>query len=94
MASALAMEGGRSSRMRLGTAAAHKAIVPILGVPLLERNLNALIARAPERRTRSRQIVKCAGADQSGLRLTLTSNAKFVKQRVVTGDRYSIYSCG
>ena len=44
MASALIMAGGRSSRMRTECETAHKALVPILGVPMLERNLVALFA--------------------------------------------------
>lgn len=38
------MAGGRSSRMRAAFAGRHKSLVPILGVPMLERNLTWLLA--------------------------------------------------
>lgn len=40
---ALIMAGGTSSRMRRSRGPAHKALVPVLGVPLLERNVVALL---------------------------------------------------
>jgi NDP-mannose synthase len=40
---ALVMAGGRSERMRATAGPLHKALVPVLGVPLLERNLQALL---------------------------------------------------
>src|SRR5207253_1130314 len=39
---ALIMAGGRSERMRRTAGPLHKALVPVLGVPLLERNLSVL----------------------------------------------------
>src|SRR5436190_7199313 len=44
MDSVLIMAGGRSSRMRSSLGRTHKALVPILGVPMLERNLIWLLA--------------------------------------------------
>lgn len=46
---ALIMAGGRSGRMRRSNAASHKALVPVLGVPLIERNLRQLIASGMQR---------------------------------------------
>lgn len=43
MTAAIIMAGGRSSRMRATNDARHKALVPVLGVPMLERNLCALL---------------------------------------------------
>lgn len=43
MAAAIIMAGGRSSRMRATGGPLHKALVPVLGVPMLERNICALI---------------------------------------------------
>jgi NDP-mannose synthase len=43
-ATALVMAGGRSERMRATHGPVHKALVPILGVPMIERNLCALLA--------------------------------------------------
>src|SRR5262245_23504016 len=40
---ALIMAGGRSQRMRATAGSSHKALVPILGVSLLERNLRHLL---------------------------------------------------
>jgi NDP-sugar pyrophosphorylase family protein len=45
MCTALVMAGGRSERMRLTTGRIHKALVPVLGVPMIERNLLALLAQ-------------------------------------------------
>jgi dTDP-glucose pyrophosphorylase len=45
MSTALIMAGGRSQRMRSGTSQTHKALVPVLGVPMIERNLLALLAQ-------------------------------------------------
>jgi NDP-mannose synthase len=39
----LIMAGGASSRMRTNGATPHKALVPILGVPLIERNILTLL---------------------------------------------------
>jgi dTDP-glucose pyrophosphorylase len=44
MSTAVVMAGGRSARMRASAGPAHKALVPVLGVSLLERNLCALLA--------------------------------------------------
>ncbi|HEU4557807.1 MAG TPA: sugar phosphate nucleotidyltransferase [Longimicrobium sp.] len=44
MTTALVMAGGRSQRMRATRGPEHKALVPVLGVPLLERNLCALLS--------------------------------------------------
>ena len=44
MSIAIVMAGGRSARMRASAGPAHKALVPVLGVSLLERNLCALLA--------------------------------------------------
>lgn len=43
METALIMAGGQSARMRATGGPAHKALVPVLGVPLLERNLCRLL---------------------------------------------------
>jgi dTDP-glucose pyrophosphorylase len=43
MTQALVMAGGRSERMRATLGPAHKALVPVLGVPLVERNLCAVL---------------------------------------------------
>jgi len=45
MTLAIIMAGGRSARMRATAGPAHKALVPVLGVTLLERNLCALLSR-------------------------------------------------
>ena len=39
MTDALIMAGGRSERMRTSGGPLHKALVPVLGVPMIERNL-------------------------------------------------------
>lgn len=44
MTDALIMAGGRSERMRATAGPTHKALVSVLGVPMLERNLCALLA--------------------------------------------------
>src|SRR5438128_1927629 len=41
---ALIMAGGRSERMRATAGPLHKALVPVLGVPLLERNIRVLLS--------------------------------------------------
>jgi NDP-mannose synthase len=43
MTAAMIMAGGRSSRMRATNDSRHKALVPVLGVSMLERNLCALL---------------------------------------------------
>lgn len=43
MTAAVIMAGGQSARMR-ATAGRHKGLVPVLGVPLLERNLCTLLS--------------------------------------------------
>ncbi|HKQ62805.1 MAG TPA: sugar phosphate nucleotidyltransferase [Candidatus Polarisedimenticolaceae bacterium] len=45
MTLAVIMAGGRSARMRATAGPVHKALVPVLGVALLERNLCALLAQ-------------------------------------------------
>jgi NDP-mannose synthase len=45
MTAAIIMAGGRSSRMRATGGPIHKALVPVLGVPMLERNICALFGR-------------------------------------------------
>src|SRR5438874_6740191 len=40
---ALIMAGGRSERMRAGGTGQHKGLRTVLGVPLIERNLRALL---------------------------------------------------
>jgi len=45
MATALIMAGGRASRMRATNGPLHKALVPVLGVPVIERNLCALFGQ-------------------------------------------------
>lgn len=40
---ALVMAGGRAARMRKSSGAAHKALTPVLGISLLERNLRMLL---------------------------------------------------
>ena len=44
MCTAVIMAGGRSERMRATAGQTHKALVPVLGVPMLERNLLSLLA--------------------------------------------------
>ena len=44
MMQALIMAGGRSERMRASLGPAHKALVRVEGVPLIERNLVTLLA--------------------------------------------------
>jgi NDP-mannose synthase len=44
MTVAMIMAGGRSSRMRAGGVADHKGLIEVLGVPLVERNVNTLLA--------------------------------------------------
>ena len=44
MAAALIMAGGRSSRMRAGLGRQHKALVKVLGVSMLERNILTLLS--------------------------------------------------
>jgi dTDP-glucose pyrophosphorylase len=45
MCTALIMAGGRSRRMRSSLRSQHKALVRVLGVPLIERNLLMLLQR-------------------------------------------------
>jgi dTDP-glucose pyrophosphorylase len=45
MTTAVVMAGGRSARMRASAGPRHKALVPVLGVPMLERNLCALLSQ-------------------------------------------------
>jgi NDP-sugar pyrophosphorylase family protein len=40
---ALIMAGGRSERMRATAGPLHKALIPVLGIPLLERNIRMLL---------------------------------------------------
>jgi dTDP-glucose pyrophosphorylase len=44
MPSAMIMAGGRSERMRATLSSDHKSLVPVLGIPLLERNLCKLLS--------------------------------------------------
>lgn len=44
MIAAIIMAGGRSARMRATNGPRHKALVPVLGVPLIERNLCTLLS--------------------------------------------------
>src|SRR5215467_2502326 len=44
MRSAIIMAGGKSLRMRESLGGEHKALVKVLGVPMLERNLLALLS--------------------------------------------------
>ena len=44
MPSAIIMAGGQSLRMRESLGREHKALVKVLGVPMLERNLFALLS--------------------------------------------------
>ena len=46
---ALIMAGGRSERMRAGGTRQHKGLRTVLGVPLIERNLRALLCFGFER---------------------------------------------
>jgi mannose-1-phosphate guanylyltransferase len=43
MCTALLMAGGRSERMRSMAGGDHKALVPVLGIPMIERNLRVLL---------------------------------------------------
>ena len=45
MCTAIIMAGGRSERMRSTAGQTHKALISILGVPMIERNLLALFAQ-------------------------------------------------
>jgi NDP-sugar pyrophosphorylase family protein len=45
----LIMAGGRSARMRTTLGPTHKALVPILGTSMLERNICAFVARGIRR---------------------------------------------
>jgi len=44
MATALIQAGGKSQRMRESLGPTHKALLPVLGLPLLERNLSLMLA--------------------------------------------------
>jgi mannose-1-phosphate guanylyltransferase/phosphomannomutase len=44
MTRAVVMAGGRSERMKAGPGGTHKGLVPVLGVPMLERNVCTLLA--------------------------------------------------
>src|SRR5262245_55844714 len=44
MSAVLIMAGGRSARMRASYGTQHKTLIPVLSVPILERNLNWLLA--------------------------------------------------
>lgn len=79
----LIMAGGRSERMRLTFGPKHKALVPVLGVPMLEWNICALLSRGIRRivvalsaaepeieryvRTRGRTIAGSAGGTVTSL---------------------------
>ena len=41
---ALIMAGGRSARMRVTAGPLHKALVPVGGIPLIERNTRSLLS--------------------------------------------------
>src|SRR3974390_2421269 len=41
----LIMAGGRSERMRSNLGAKHKALVPVMGLPMLEWNVYSLLSR-------------------------------------------------
>lgn len=45
MCTVLIMAGGRSERMRLTTGRTHKALVPVLGIPMIDRNFTSLLAQ-------------------------------------------------
>jgi NDP-sugar pyrophosphorylase family protein len=45
MCTAIIMAGGRSERMRSTAGKTHKALISVLGVPMIERNLLALFAQ-------------------------------------------------
>ena len=45
MCTALIMAGGRSERMRSTAGQTHKALISVLGIPMIERNLLALFAQ-------------------------------------------------
>ena len=45
----LIMAGGRSNRMRSTLGPTHKALVPVLGVPMLERNICSFVAKGIRR---------------------------------------------
>ncbi len=45
MCTAIIMAGGRSERMRSTAGQTHKALISVLGVPMIERNLLALFAQ-------------------------------------------------
>ena len=49
MCTVLIMAGGRSERMRLTSGGTHKALVAVLGIPLIDRNLMSLLAQGFKR---------------------------------------------
>ena len=58
MTTVLIMAGGRSDRMRSSLGPTHKAMVPILGVPMIERNICSLLAK------RIRRIIVAINAQE------------------------------
>ncbi len=60
---AVIMAGGRSERMRATLSAKHKALVGVLGVPLLERNLLTLLAHGVRNIVVSTSAQECDVAD-------------------------------
>jgi len=69
----LIMAGGRSDRMRSSLGPSHKALVPVLGVPMIERNIRSLLARG------IRQIVVATNAKEREIEAyVLTRGAELV----------------
>ena len=70
MTAAIIMAGGRSSRMRATNDSRHKALVPVLGVPMLERNLCALLESG------FREIAIAFAADEPAIDAFVANRAK------------------
>jgi NDP-sugar pyrophosphorylase family protein len=70
MTAAIIMAGGRSSRMRATNDSRHKALVPVLGVPMLERNMCALLASG------FRDITIAFASDETAIDAFVASRAK------------------
>jgi NDP-sugar pyrophosphorylase family protein len=70
MTAAIIMAGGRSSRMRATNGSRHKALVPVLGIPMLERNLCALLGSG------FRDITVAFAADEPAIDAFVASRAK------------------
>jgi NDP-sugar pyrophosphorylase family protein len=68
----LIMAGGRSDRMRSTLGPAHKALVPVLGTSMLERNICSFVAKGV------RRIVVAINAHETGIEEYLRSRGKAI----------------